>query len=114
MKRYYGTDRDGTEVRVTTGYDLGGSNFLSGTMNRRGYYVYVQPVRRGSREGGIQSVSFGLFEGFKQLLLEVTRQSGKAEAEAEAMAAEIADRLAGQMAAEAGFGLTGDCEEGTF
>lgn len=109
MKRYYGTDRPGTQVRVSTGYDLGGMNYFSGETSRRGYYVFVQPVQQISSEG-IQMETMTLFEGFKQLLLEVTRQSAKSAAEAEALAEGMADRLAQRLADEKGFALVGGYE----
>ena len=110
MKRYYKTDKEGTEVKVSTNYNLGGANYFSGGTNPRGYYYTVRAVERSS-SSGFQSESFMLFEGFGGILLEVARKGAKAAAEAEVMAKGMADELAGKMADKADLVLTGEWED---
>lgn len=103
MKRlavYYKVKDMDQEVKVSVGYELGGWGMLSGEHSRRGYYVYVQPVTRG---GGMES--YTLFDGFKQLLKEVKRQSKKAEGEAIAEAQTMMRDLAEKMAMKKGWTL---------
>jgi len=110
MRRYYGTDRPGTQIKVSTGYDIGGRSFLSGEYSSRGYYVYVQPVQRAP-EAGDRSETITLFAGFKHLLKEVSRQGEASRREAEGMALGMADEFAARLAAEQGIALNGEVEE---
>lgn len=110
MRRYYGTERAGTQIKVSTGYDIGGRSYLSGECSARGYYVYVQPVQRATGEGP-RSETVTLFAGFKRLLKEVSRQGEGSRRETEAMAAGMADALAAELAAGMGLALNGEVEE---
>ena len=86
MKNYFRIDGKENEfVKVTTGYEKGGTNYYNGQNNRRGYYIYAQKVERVNR-GGYVMESCTMFEGGKKLLKEVGRQSKKAELEAEQQA----------------------------
>lgn len=111
MKRYYAVEGRAEEVKVSTGYDIGGPNFLSGGTSRRGYYVYVQPVERGTGGTGLAFERHTLFAGFKKLLFEVPRQSKAKAAQAEDVAHLEADRWAAQFADEQGWTLTGVYED---
>jgi len=100
------------EVKVSTGYDIGGPNYLSGSTSRRGYYAYVQPVKRGkTSDGRFTSEQVTLFVGFKELLIEVKRQSQKQASHAEILAEMNARRWANMLAAERGWTLTGRFED---
>lgn len=70
-----------THIKIDTWYKRDG---------RRGYYLTVTPVTRENRSGYILE-SFECFSGYTQLIQEVTRKSAKAEAAAEAAAADIID-----------------------
>lgn len=63
------------EVYIT--YSKGGTNFFNGNIEKRGYYLHVQPskVMDGMR-------SYIPTEGYRALLLEVQRQSNKKLGEA--------------------------------
>lgn len=100
LEAYYKVKDMDQEVKVSVGYELGGWGMLSGQYSRRGYYVYVQPV---TRSGGVESCT--LFDGFKQLLKEVKRQSKKAESEAIAEAQTMMRDLAEKMAMKKGWTL---------
>lgn len=68
---------EGKELEISVYYDLGGMNYFTGEKNVRGYYMSVTPVKRDGF-----SVSSMLGQGYKKLLVEVTRKSKKKEAEA--------------------------------
>lgn len=110
MKRYYKTTKEGTEVKVATNYNIGGANYFSGGVNPRGYYITVRAVER-STSHGFQSESFMLFQGLGGILLEVARRGAKAAAEADALAAGMAERMATEVAAKEGLVLTGEWED---
>jgi len=63
---------NGTHIDVEVTYNKGGRNYLSGGITPRGYYLRVTPVKR---ENGL--VSFNLFSGSSQLLMEASRYSAK-------------------------------------
>lgn len=87
-------EREGQTLAVAVFYDLGGMSFLSGRTSRRGYYLSVRPVEVSRNEAGhIMTESSTLFNGTKMLLVEVNRQSKKAEAEALKKAEENKERL---------------------
>lgn len=87
-------ERDGQTLSVSIFYDLGGMNYFSGGVNRRGYYLSVRPVSVSRDETGrVVTESSVMFNGTKMLLVEVNRQSKKAEAEALKKAKENKERL---------------------
>ena len=92
MKRYVELTENAqaTHLKIETYYDLGGPDFAYGGTRPRGYYVRVTPVTRENRYG-VSIESFVAFTGYRQLVKEVTRKSAKAEAAAEAAAADIID-----------------------
>lgn len=110
MKQYYKVKDSKTEIKMSTGYDLGGMNYFSGAVNRRGYYLYAQPVER-SDSNGFRCESTTLFSGFKVMLVEVSRKGKKAEATAEKLALEQSYQYAEKLANQLGLELTGECEE---
>lgn len=65
-------DGDSNVLDVSIFYDKGGSNYFSGGVNRRGYYVSATPKKV---EGNF--VKMTMFEGLKMFLLEVNRFSQK-------------------------------------
>ena len=77
-----------THVQCELGYELGGHSYFTGQNNRRGYYIYVRPVRIGKN-----STSFTMFHGCKELLVECARRGGKKEQEARAKFLARADAL---------------------
>ena len=52
------------------------TNWATGRSQKIGYYITITPVKR-SRQDGLLIKEFGAFTGFKDLLLEVDRQSKK-------------------------------------
>ena len=84
--------KNATHLKVRTYYSLGGTNMLSYTTERRGYYLSVSPIRRVNY-GGVTMEQYTAFTGTKMLLKEVARKSKKAEAEAEQLAVENMDSL---------------------
>jgi len=65
-----------THVDVEVYYSKGGMNYFTGSVERRGYYLSVQPLNKTSN-----SVSFTAFTGVKQLVREAGRFSSKVLAE---------------------------------
>ena len=88
MKKYIPVEgkKDVNFIKVHTFYDLGGMNVFTGKPGKRGYYVSCTPVFRDTRGTGVMMESVILGSGYKQLCKEVTRQTKKAEAEAEQIA----------------------------
>ena len=100
MKKYFKVKGLVDEIKVSTGYTLGGWNHFTGKSDGRGYYLYVQPVQRSER-----SESFTMFDGFKVFLFPVDRKSKKMEAAAEQACEERAYELALQLARQKGWEL---------
>ena len=84
----FGDSDECTHIECKFAYELGGHSWAMEQYNRRGYYIYVRPVRVGKN-----STSFTMFHGGKELLVECTRRSGKKEAEARAKFMERARAL---------------------
>ena len=83
MKKYIKLQENSdnyTHLKIEFFYDKG-SDYASGS--KRGYYVMCLPVTVSTNSNGdIVSESFWCFSGLKSLILEVSRKSKKAEAEA--------------------------------
>lgn len=92
MKKYIPVKESeyATHIKIELRYNLGGFNCFTYAQEKRGYYIQVTPVKRETRDGYALE-SFTAFTGYKQLVKEVTRKSAKAEAAAEAAAADILD-----------------------
>ena len=88
-------------IKVETYYDLGGMNMFDYTQKKRGYYVRCTPVIREMKHG-VQMESFTAYSGYKQLCKEVTRQSNKAAAEAEATAKVLYEAMVARICRENG------------
>ena len=65
-----------THVDVEVYYSKGRMNYFTGSVERRGYYLSVQPLNKTSN-----SVSYTAFTGVKQLVREAGRFSSKVLAE---------------------------------
>jgi len=76
MKNYI--QKDGYHLKVQVDYEKGGMNYFSGQETRRGYYLYVYPVKIETVDDRVIVESYTMFRGGKKLLLEVSRQSQKA------------------------------------
>lgn len=70
-------------IEVEVHYDLGGYNPFTSQGVKRGYYLSVRPVEQKEF-----SRAYTMFSGTSVLLKEVGRKSTKAQAEAEAIAAD--------------------------
>lgn len=64
-------------LRVDFNYSKGGYNYFTYKQESRGYYIHVSPVNKVDR-----METYTAFSGIKACLLEVTRKSNKAEAQA--------------------------------
>lgn len=64
--------KDATHLEVSVYYSKGDMNYFSGRTTPRGYYISVKPVTK--RDG---MISFVVFSGVGQLLLETKRYSEK-------------------------------------
>jgi hypothetical protein len=83
MKKYI--EKDGYHLKVKVDYELGGMNYFSGQVSKRGYYLYVYPVQIDTTDNRVKVESFTFFKGGKKLLMEVGRKSQKAYEKACAM-----------------------------
>jgi hypothetical protein len=71
------TGKDGENgLRISVGYEEGGTNWYSGQNHTRGFYAYVTPVKEENR-GGYVTVSAVLGAGLKCCLEEAGRFSAK-------------------------------------
>ena len=59
-------------IRVELYYNVGGSNFATGTIERRGYYLSVSPLELSG-----DFVVYTGFSGIKQLVVEAKRYGQK-------------------------------------
>jgi hypothetical protein len=84
-----------THLEVSVYYTKGGVNYFSGGTIRRGYYISVKPVTKGNG-----TISFELFSGRKQFLLETARYTAKQFARAVEMAKDVEDELIAAVVAE--------------
>ena len=73
----FGDSDECTHIECKFAYELGGYSWAMGHHNRRGYYIYVRPVRAGKNFS-----SFTMFHGCKELLVECSRRGGRKESEA--------------------------------
>lgn len=64
-------------IKIYLLYDIGGMNYFTGRIKKRGYYLTVVPVEKGN---GCESVT--AFSGVIECIEECKRQSKKAEAAA--------------------------------
>lgn len=89
MKKYIELkeNKNANALKIDVYYVLGGYNCFTHKTEARGYYLSASPVQRYERDG-VAFESYTAFSGAKLLLLEVSRKSKKAEAEAERIAAE--------------------------
>jgi len=78
--------KTGTHLDVTVYYSIGGLGM--GGYSKRGYYVSVTPVKRNNG-----MVSFTLFTGVSELLLETSRYSEKQFKQAIAMSEAVIPEL---------------------
>lgn len=92
MKKYI--KREGQEFKVEVLYSLGGPNHITGEEDKRGYTLTVIPVIREKRDGYVVERAKS-YAGYKKFLLEVSRQSKKAEEDAMEMAEKYESELIG-------------------
>lgn len=80
--------KNANHLQVSVYYSKGGVNYFSGQVTPRGYYISVRPVTLGNG-----MISFDLFAGRSQLLLETNRYSEKQFTKAVEIAAAFEDEL---------------------
>ena len=76
-------------------YSLGGMNYFTHEIEKRGYYLRVCPVEKSGN-----MVGFMAFSGIKKLLVEVARKNKKAEEQAEALVKENLENLVNHVCAK--------------
>lgn len=74
-------NHNATHLKVEVYYDLGGMNYFTYTVKKRGYYISVTPVTY-SKFNGMIVEGCTAFTGVYQLVKEVSRKSAKAANEA--------------------------------
>ena len=62
-------------MKVHTYYDLGGMNYFSGNVEKRGIYMSITPVQRNTSDEGYTSEVTTAYTGTKFLMQEVSRWS---------------------------------------
>jgi len=75
-----GEKNDCTHVKCEIKYSLGGHNWGTGQVDKRGYYLHVTPISKGEN-----FESFAAFTGGKLLLCECSRRSSSRETLAKVM-----------------------------
>ena len=63
---------DATHLELSVYYDKGGTNYFSGGIDPRGYYLCAKPVRKSDG-----MISYTMFSGIRRLLFETKRFSAK-------------------------------------
>lgn len=91
--------KDGRVLEIEVSYSKGGINYFTGNRMRRGYSLHLTPVRlEVTQDGQVTMRSFTIGadpkdKGLASFLLEVARQSPKAQAQAETIAASRLNRV---------------------
>lgn len=82
------------ELKIEVFYSLGGMNYFSGTVSRRGIYLLCKPISRGN--GFESSIMMGdqRRSGFKFLLMEQNRKNQKKIDECFAKVSQITNTIA--------------------
>lgn len=107
MKKYIEIKNPNKNVnclKVEVYYDKGGFSYVSYTHKPRGYYISVVPVYRENKGSYIME-SYVAFTGYKQLLLEVKRQSQKQYEKAVEISGVMEEILVDKLVSENGFEL---------
>lgn len=92
MEKYFDTTIENLKIKTRIYYHLGGINYFTGNVEKRGYYLSVSPVT--VETSGIYKIeSFTAFSGTKVLLLECNRKSYKKEIEAQNISSEKMQEL---------------------
>lgn len=68
---------DLNELKISVDYELGGMNYFSGEINKRGTYVYFKPVCRGDGFETTMLLADTASAGFKIFVKEQGRKSAK-------------------------------------
>lgn len=76
--RYYKVNNNpiATHLKAEIYYSLGGMNYFTSRVERRGYYMSISPVKRSNSSGCVME-SYTAFTGLKQCVSEVSRKSQK-------------------------------------
>ena len=90
MKRY--EERNGQTFKIEVRYSIGGNSGWGRGEEARGYYLHVTPVKIEDK-GGYRMEIMTAFSGYKYLLIEVKRQSKKAEESADKLAETMVEEL---------------------
>lgn len=99
-----------THLLIEVNYEKGGANLLGGPTRKRGYHLFAFPVEKFTPEGhDVALIRQELGKGLSVLLLEVSRQSKKAEEKAIALAAEQEAYLIEKVCTRYGLTVKQDC-----
>ena len=77
-EQLYPMNEPGVFVKAEFYYNIGGMNYLTGRVEKRGYYISVYPVKREQKDGYVTETS-SAYTGVKQCLHECKRRSKNAE-----------------------------------
>jgi len=80
--------KNATHLEVSVYYTKGGTNYFSGGITPRGYYLSVTPIKKADG-----MTSFTMFSGRSQLLLKTQRYSLKQFAKAVELAKDFEEEL---------------------
>lgn len=80
-----------THIRVSINYELGGMSYISGNIEKRGYYLSVQPIEK---QGDF--TKYTPSNGYRHFLLEVTRKSERSLEVAKELSRDILEKIFNQ------------------
>lgn len=105
MKKMYKTTKPNTYINVELIYNKGGENAYSRTKNPRCYMLYINAVERVEKDG-YTTETFEPYTSMRVNVLNVSRQSKKAAAEAEKYTENFAKAWALNYAGKYGYTIT--------
>jgi len=91
MEKNYKTNQ-GKVIEVKIAYDIGGMNYFTGSVEKRGYYLHATPMDV-VKSGDYVTKTMTAFSGYKILVLEVKRKSKKQEEKAIQLAKEWEEKI---------------------
>ncbi len=104
----------GKTIEIEVLYDLGGWNYFTGVLERRGYYLHCTPILISrDKDGKVRNRVYTAFTGIKHFLLEVKRKSKKAEKEAIELAKDMEDELIDYVCKKNGLTIKKEIKETT-
>ena len=93
MKQYLKTNKENTEIKLELSYSIGGMNYFTSKVEKRGYWLHMQPLEISRSSNGITIEQYTPAKGYKHLILETKRKSDKAYKTALEMIEETKQRM---------------------